>query len=206
MSSQDPRTVHHADQGGHTTPPPPPFSVVLSIDHQLFSRGTQIELTMTATSHAEQPITVFIWETILGSFSQSRGRFTCVDMDTQERIKFPTMSAGRRGPFDRRKRGKDYRNFITFEPGKPLTFTANFLPAAMLNTTGGPEKILPGQRYRYSVTEGETLPYWWYGPKEDVLTDRFVRFEDGVGGGPISLDFTNTIEFETGTGGSEQPC
>lgn len=180
-------------------PSPPLFSVVLSIDRSTFTDGSgDVKLTMTATSHADSPVTVFMWDSIFTRYSQICGKFTCMDLDTKERVKFLTMSTPGRPPFDRRKGGIDEKGFQTFEPEEPVTFTHTFLSSAEMGVLGGLEEMSPGHRFKHDTKEGENFLYWWYGRKEDVLTPpgKSVNFSEGIGGKPITLSSTRAVEFE----------
>ncbi|KAI9836064.1 MAG: hypothetical protein M1819_001675 [Sarea resinae] len=178
---------------------PPSISVDLAIDPPSFIPGGSDplpSLSITATSHATQPITIFTWPTVFNlDLSQKRANFTCLDLTSDAPLRLELTKGPKRTAFNREKGGSDDVFFQTLEPETPTTFKAPFKLAC--RTTEGRDAIVPGHRYRFGVREGEQVPWWRYGSKEDVMAP--AGEWAGLGdpsGGPLALGDVAPVEFE----------
>ncbi|KAJ9625115.1 hypothetical protein H2203_005070 [Taxawa tesnikishii (nom. ined.)] len=135
---------------------PPSISVKLAIDPPRFAPGSSEEppsVSLTATSHASQPITIFTWPTIFNlALSQKRNNFTCLDLTSNTPLRLELTKGPQRSGFSRAKDGPDDVFFQTLDPETPVTFRAAFKLAH--RTTEGRDAIVEGHRYRFGVREG----------------------------------------------------
>ena len=172
---------------------PPSISVTLSIDPPSFSLGTAVDLSITAVSHAQVPITIFTWPTIFNlGLAQRRKNFTCLDVDTNTPVRLEITKGPKRPGFSSELGGRDDAYFHTLEPDKPVTFKEPFKLANRM----GEHAATPGHRYRFSVREGETVTWWEEGRREDVMgppEEEGNFFE--AGREPIIVDQIDAIEF-----------
>jgi hypothetical protein len=170
--------------------PPPSVSISLAIDKPSFSPGEEVELSITVTSHASAPITIFTWPTILNTrLALKRKNFECRDLDTDTPLNLEITKGGKRGGFSSRSGSSDEKYFYTLMPEEPLKFASPFNVA---NRRG----LIAGHRYRFGVSHGEKLEWWTAGTKEEVLTPP----EEPAGlaknsDGPIELNDVDDIEF-----------
>lgn len=94
---------------------PPPISVQLAINPPQFIPGSLPEptLSVTATSHATEPITIFTWGTIPNlPLAQRCKNFTCLDL-TANTLRMETTKGPRRGMVLRVLGSPDDRFFAT---------------------------------------------------------------------------------------------
>jgi hypothetical protein len=170
--------------------PPPSVSISLALDSSSFSPSDEVELSVTVTSHASTPITIFTWPTIFNThLALKRKNFECVDLDTNTPLNLEITKGGKRGGFTSCSGSSDEKYFYTLIPAEPLKFTTPFKIA----NRGG---VIPGHRYRFGVRRGEKLEYWTAGTKEEVLTPpgepaALAKNEDG----PIELNNVDAIDF-----------
>jgi hypothetical protein len=170
--------------------PPPSVSISLALDSSSFSPGDKVELSVTVTSHASTPITIFTWPTIFNThLALKRKNFECVDLDTNTPLNLEITKGGKRGGFTSSSGSSDEKYFYTLMPAEPIKFTTPF----KITNRGG---VMAGHRYRFGVRRGEKLEYWTAGTKEEVLTPPgepagLTKNEDG----PIELNNVDDIDF-----------
>jgi hypothetical protein len=170
--------------------PPPSVSISLAIDKPSFSPGEEVEPSITVTSHASAPITIFTWPTIFNTrLALKRENFECIDLDTETPLNLEITKGGKRGGFTSRRGSNDEKYFYTLMPEEPLKFAS---PFKIANRAG----VIPGHRYRFGVRCGEKLEWWTTGTKEEVLTPPgepadLAENDDG----PIELKGIDDIEF-----------
>lgn len=141
---------------------PPTFPTIL--DHEDLPI-----LTVTVTSHAGRPITIFTWATMFNlGLAQQRSDFTCVDLTTSNQLRMQTTKGPQRYEYDRTKGSPDDKYFITLEPRTPITFSQRF---SLAHHTRG---LAEGHRYRFAISTGQHLHAWWYGRREDVMASRSI--------------------------------
>ena len=108
---------------------PPKVSLEFAISPEIHSLSEDTEsptLTITITSHATQPITVFTWGTFLHpSRAMSSMGYHIIDADTKQRIYRPIEHVQRR-PFRRRIGHPDEPFFWTLYPEEPRVITKPF--------------------------------------------------------------------------------
>jgi hypothetical protein len=181
---------------GSTTPS---ISVQVAIDRPVFRLGgsqARPSIFIVAVSHASQLITIFTWPTVFNlSLSQKRYNFTCLDLTTGTPLHLETTKGPKRPGFSRTRDGLDDKYFCTLEPEIPVLFEAPFLLATRIST--GENAIMEGHSYRFSVREGETVQWWWYGKKEDILAPpgQYATLEP-ASGEPIKLGKVESINFK----------
>lgn len=178
---------------------PPSVSIKLVIDPPSFAPGSLESppfISITAISHALQPITIFTWPTVFNlALSQKRANFTCLDLTSNTPLRLELTKGPQRSGFSRTKDGPDDAFFQTLEPKIPVTFKAAFKLAR--RTTEGSDAIVEGHWYRFGVREGETVPWWRYGRKEDVMAPPGQRATLGEPSGePITLELPAPVDFE----------
>ncbi|KAF5563769.1 NCP1-NADPH-cytochrome P450 reductase [Fusarium phyllophilum] len=183
-------------------PSPPAISVSLSIDPSTFTRGSvsppSATISITATSHASEHITIFTWHTIFNlKLAQRRKNFICTDLTTGLPLQLESTKGPKRPQFSYEFGGHDDQYFITLEPEKPTTITHRFLRTAGLE---GDRVFKPGHRYQLKVRDNEEAEWWRYGRKEDVMSPPGQSSpKDGCedpSGPPISLSPIDPVEFE----------
>jgi hypothetical protein len=167
---------------------PPSIAVKLAIDPPSFKISERVRLSVTATSNASDPITIFNWPNIFNpSLSQMRGSLVAFDKATHEELILHTMVV-KRGPVNYTLGGSDDEFFVTLEPGKPAEFSTPF---------GYGHTTLPGHQYLVDLQEGESVDWWKKGRKEDVLNlpgkDRGASRSDGE---PIVLSLNEPVEYK----------
>ena len=173
-----------------STTSPPALSVSLALSCSNFSADEEVELSITVTSHASTPITIFTWPTILNThLALKRKNFECIDLDTNTPLNLEITKGGKRGGFTSRRGSTDEKYFYTLMPEEPLKFAS---PSNVVNRSG----VIPGHRYRFGVGHGEKLEYWTAGTKEEVLTPPgepagLAKNSDG----PIESNDIDDIEF-----------
>ena len=173
-----------------STTNPPVLSVSLALSSSNFLPGEEVELSITATSHASTPITIFTWPTISNiRLALKRKNFECVDLDINTPLNLEITKGGKRGGFTSRSGSSDEKYFYTLMPGEPLVFTSPFKIANRRGAT-------PGHLYRFGVSRGEKLEWWTAGTKEEVLTPpgEPAGLEKN-GDEPIELNDIDDIEF-----------
>jgi len=104
-----------------------------------------------------------------------------------------TKGPKRKG-FSRTKDGSDDKYFCTLEPEIPVLFEAPFLLAG--RGSSGDSAIVEGHSYRFSVREGESVKWWWYGKRDDILAPPggYATLEP-ASGEPITLGQVEATEF-----------
>ncbi|KAI9712512.1 MAG: hypothetical protein M1828_001693 [Chrysothrix sp. TS-e1954] len=174
----------------------PPITIALSISPPNFSPGSAVELSITAISHAQTPLTIFTWPTIFHlDLAQRRRNFTCVDLETTEPLQLETTKGGKRPAFSRELGGKDDAHFRTLEPKEPVTFSGPFKLANRM--VEGLYALVPGHRYQFGVQNGEGVSWWKEGRKEDVLAPRGEDAGLGEAGGkPIVFEGIEPVDFK----------
>jgi hypothetical protein len=173
-------------------PPPPTLTTTLSLSPPIFSPNDQVTLTLTTTSHATSPITVFTHPTILNpSLAQKRKNFTCTDLTINKPINLEITKGPKRSAFSRSLGSSDEQYFHTLLPGEPVKFSAPFKVANR-------EGVVPGRRYRLGVSAEEQVAWWREGTKEEVLAPagEEAGLEQDDDYGPIDLSGVETVEFE----------
>lgn len=175
----------------------PKISVEITIAPSTFhidaeSASKPPTLTITATLEAEGPITIFTWPTIFNlHFSQKRTNFTCQDVTAGVPVGLEITKGPKRPAFSREAGGRDDAYLCTLEPGVACTFSAPFKAANRPNT------LASGHRYLFSVSKGETVRWWKYGRKEDVMAPEGQPAGLGDPKGPsIVLELNSAVEFE----------
>ncbi|KAM0719340.1 hypothetical protein Q7P37_005245 [Cladosporium fusiforme] len=176
--------------------PPPTISVTLSIKPTNFLVGDEVELSVTAVSHASECITILTWPTIFNlDLAQRRRNFKCVDLkDPESEIRLALSAGPKRGAFNRARGSNDDKYFHTLEPEKPLVFSDTFGIAH--RASHGSPYFLPGHRYRFGVQEDEEIRWWRKGTRDEVMTPE--GSSGGMGnasGKPIMLTNIEPIEF-----------
>jgi hypothetical protein len=170
---------------------PPSVSVSLELSSYSFSQGEEVELSITATSHASTPITVFTWPTIFNApLALKRKNFECLDLDTNTPLKLEITKGGKRSGFVFRHGSADAEYCYTLMPEEPVKFTS---PFKIIDYRG----ITPGHRYRFGVCQGEKIEWWAAGTKDEVLKapgepEASAMYDEE----PIVLHDVNDIEFE----------
>ncbi|KAG5756146.1 hypothetical protein H9Q72_001081 [Fusarium xylarioides] len=180
----------------------PTISVSLSIDPPTFTRGSvsppSATITITATLHASEPITIFTWHTIFNlELAQRRKNFICTDLTTGLPLQLETTKGPKRPQFSYELGGHDDQYFITLEPEKPTIITHRFLRSAGLE---GDRVFKPGHRYQLKVRDNEEAEWWRYGKKEDVMSPPGQSSPkegcEDPSGLPIRLSPIDPVEFE----------
>ena len=179
-------------------PSPPEIAISMAIDPPNFVPGCSEAptISITATSHATQPITIFTWPTIFNlQLAQRRKNFTCVDLTSNTPVFLELTKGPRRPGFSRTKGTGDDKYFFTLEPETPFTFKDSFQLA--FRPTEGDLALAQGHRYRYSVSDGEALHHWWYGRRDDIMAPKGQpRLLSEASGEPITLGSAASVEFE----------
>lgn len=182
------------------TSTPPGLSINLALSQNSFEPASPdhppVSISLTVTSHATQAITIFTWPTIFNlDLSQKRANFECIDHVSNEPLRLELTKGPKRPAFSRESGGIDDAFFRTLEPETPVTFNAAFKLAG--RSTEGRNAIVPGHRYRFAVRDGETVSWWRYGRKEDVMTPAGTPSTLGEASGPpITLADIASVEFE----------
>lgn len=180
-------------------PSVPPISVEVVIDPPAFALGGPEGLpciAITATSHASQPITIFTWPTIFNlDLAQKRANFSCQDTASNALLRLELTKGPKRSGPSRAKDGPDDIFFQTLEPKTSVVFSATFKLARRINATK--DLLVEGHKYRFNVRDGETIQWWRYGKKEDVMAPPDHPAELGdPSGGPIPLRQVAPVYFE----------
>jgi hypothetical protein len=173
----------------------PSIFVTLAIEPPTFLPGAEVELSITAVSHASSPITIFAWPNIFNlQLAQRRGNFTCVDLNTGIPLKMESTKGPKRPGFSRRQGGIDDAHFHTLVPEQPLKLSGRFLVAR--RSTEGSRAVTPGHRYRFGVRDGEKIAWWREGSKDEVMStpDEPASLGD-ASGEPIALSVLGPVEF-----------
>lgn len=181
---------------------PPSISVTLTISPRIFSLGDDVELSVTATSHAAHPITIYTRTTVFNlDRAQSTGNFVCVDLDTNIPVRLAFTKGGKRAGHDFQLGGTEDEYFQTLMPQQPVTFSG---PCSIATRTFTPEAVsdnrvlLPGHRYRLGVAEREFIWWWRVGTKEESLAHPGEDMPDHQckpSGSSIDLTNIEPVEF-----------
>ena len=114
--------------------PPPSISLDFALSPEVCSLTEDSEiptLTITITSHATQPITVFTWGTFLHpDRALANMVYHIIDVDTKQRVYIPIEHV-RRNAFRRRMGHPDQKFFWTLYPGEPRVVTDTFYVATL---------------------------------------------------------------------------
>lgn len=178
---------------------PPSVSIKLVIDPPSFAPGNSDQapsISITVTSHASQPITIFTWPTIFNlELSQKRKNFTCLDLTSNTPLSLELIIGPKRPDYSRTKDGIDDERFWTLDPETPLTFKAAFKLAR--RQTEGRYVLKEGHRYQLDVQEGEVVRWWRYGRKDEVMAPPGKAASLGEPSGePIVLALPAPVDFE----------
>ncbi|KAF2691237.1 hypothetical protein K458DRAFT_399137 [Lentithecium fluviatile CBS 122367] len=183
-----------------TTPQTPHIDIVLSFDppSHSFSQATPPNLTLTLTSHAETPFTLFTWSTTLAlPNALTTSGITITDAAAGRAVQTASLTANR-APLKRTKGTSDEKYFITLQPNTQLQLSTGFgrggsvkpQPKAVvergweLDENGDERKIRrskfatgvdglePGHEYVIGLDEGALKSVWWVQvAKEEVLVE-----------------------------------
>jgi hypothetical protein len=178
-----------SSESGPENHPPPEISLEFTILPEIHSLTEDSEspiLTITITSHAAQPITIFTWGTFLHPHrAMSSMKYHIIDVDTKQRIYRP-VSFVRRNAFRRRMGHPDETYFWTLYPEEPraVTSTLHFanlwrrrveLAGRIITTETTMYKgvemrnfLEPGHRYTFG-TPHAGVTWWRWGTKEENL-------------------------------------
>ncbi|KAF2141576.1 uncharacterized protein K452DRAFT_298283 [Aplosporella prunicola CBS 121167] len=142
----------------------PSIAVTLCLTPSSFPKDIEPlpELSISATLHATQPITIFTWPSIFNpSVALVRHNFFAEDLTTGEPVRMDTSKIKRRAYMHQRG-DFDEKYHFTLHPGSTTVVSHHFHPM----------RFKPGHQYRLGVTEGEALPdwLWWWGTFDDVLS------------------------------------
>lgn len=175
---------------------PPSISVQLAIDPPQFIRGSppMPTLSVTATSHATEPITIFTPGTIFNlNQAQKRRNFTCLDLTANTPIQMEITKGGKRVAYRRAFGHHDERFFWTLDPEVSVTFTDSFMP----RVHQPPPNTFPAHQYRLGVSDEEVVSWWRHGRKEEVLAPAGTTASlDEPSGPPIQLMPVAPVDFE----------
>lgn len=167
---------------------PPLVTTTLCLDTSFGQNISAAELSIVLTSHAQTPITIWIWTSMLNMIViQGRDGFTLTHLDTDTLIPAREMF---RLDQDGLVHPKN-RYFHTLLPGQPYRFRAPFTPEFMTKL-----EQRPG-RYRLAVKGTEKLDWWKEGKREDLVAPIGQKpFENmyEASGEPIALA-AEPIEF-----------
>ncbi|CEI60113.1 hypothetical protein FVEN_g8098 [Fusarium venenatum] len=179
---------------------PPTLSISMSIDPPKFTRRSESppSISITVTSHASSPITIFTWHTIFNlALAQRRKNFICTDLTTGSPIQMDVTKGPKRPGFSYELGGPDDEYYVTLEPETPVTISHRFLREYAIE---GDKAFTPGHKYRLEVREDEVVKWWRYGKKEDVMAPPGQReARDGcedASGPPIRLGPVEPVGFE----------
>ncbi|TXC00713.1 hypothetical protein FocTR4_00007984 [Fusarium oxysporum f. sp. cubense] len=116
---------------------PPAIPMTLSINPLNFTRRSEslstATISITATSHASEPTTIFTWHIIFNlRLAQRRKTFICTDLTTGSPLQLETTKGPKRPQFSFALSGRDDSYFITLEPNIPIAVTYGFLRSAAL--------------------------------------------------------------------------
>lgn len=174
---------------------PPSISATLALDPPNFKEGEAVELSITAVSHASGPITILTYSTVFNVPLAQRlrgfgGNFHCVDLDTNTPLRLQTDACHMREPICHKLDDSDSQYFHTLHPGEAYKFSG---PCVVPH-----RELVPGHRYRLSVSEEEEVEWWREGTKEEVLESPGHELPDRMlepSGEPIILNHVEPIEF-----------
>ncbi|KAH7171619.1 hypothetical protein DER46DRAFT_592458 [Fusarium sp. MPI-SDFR-AT-0072] len=185
-----------------TIPAPgsPSISVSLAIDSSKFARRTEPppSQSVMAILHAPEPITIFTWHSIFNlELAQRRKNFICIDLTTGALRQLERTKGPKRAGFSSEFGGPDDKYYCILEPEIPFTFTYRLMRAYAIE---GGRCFTLGHTYRLEIRDNESIRWWRYGRKEDVLAPpgQFEPPEGGEkpSGPPINLCPVEAIEFE----------
>lgn len=153
-------------------------------------------LSITATSHATLPITIFTWPTVFNlDLAQERRNFTCFDLTANEALDIELTKGPSRPEYSREAGGLDDEYFHTLDPEVPVTFRERFSIAC--HPPEGEVAVVPGHRYRFALSAGENVAWWQYRTKAEVMAPAGQHVRLGQSEGPeIVLDHVEAVEFE----------
>ncbi|KAH7164996.1 hypothetical protein DER46DRAFT_662120 [Fusarium sp. MPI-SDFR-AT-0072] len=181
------------------TSKPPAISITLSVNPPKFTRGSESlstpTISITATSRASEPITIFTWHTIFNlRLSQRRKNFICTDLTTCSPLQLKSTKGPKPPQFSFVLSVQYDAYFITLEPNIPITVTYRFFHSTTLGV------FKPGHTYELKVREDEEVEWWRYGKEEDVMSPPGqLSPKEGCGdasGPPIRLSHIAPVEFE----------
>ena len=176
-------------ESGPQNLPPPNISLEFAISPEIYSLTKDSEspvLTITITSHATQPITIYTWGTFLHpTRAMSYMIYHIVDADTKQRVYRPIEHV-QRTPFSRKMRSPDEPYFWTLYPeeSKVITHTFHFANlwrrrAELAGRISPRESIVykgeemrrflePGHRYTFGCPNAG-IRWWRWGTKTENL-------------------------------------
>lgn len=177
----------------------PTLSITLSLSRSTysFSEHQPPELSLTVTSNADKPLTVFTWHRPLWpKLALCQRQFIITDL--ADNVEVPQTAVQiQRMPFTRIRGCSDNVYFVTIMPGTPTVVSTPFgrgtaqpQPKAVaergweLDSEGkemktrrsvhahGVDGLEPGHRYRLDVKRVELYGMWWrWGSREEYLVD-----------------------------------
>ncbi|EXM17962.1 hypothetical protein V3481_004301 [Fusarium oxysporum f. sp. vasinfectum] len=129
--------------------------------------------------------------------AQRRKNLICTDPTTGPPLQLERTKRPKRAGFSSELGGHDDKYYCTLEPEIPFTFAYRLMRAYAIEV----ERCFTlGHTCRLEVRDNESIRWWRYGRKEDVLAppDQFEPPEGGEepNGPPIKLFPVETIEFE----------
>ncbi|KAL8992622.1 MAG: hypothetical protein Q9169_006954 [Polycauliona sp. 2 TL-2023] len=146
-----------------------------------YSEPTAPELSLTVTSNAKDPLTIFTWPNILNPhLALLQRRFIITDLTTGLEVPQSTIAI-RRAPFKRVRGSGDEKYFLTVEPGVATSVSCssgsqNPLPKGSdgrkIHDAVGVDGLEPGHRYRLTVAEENPRVWWHWGTKDDILVHK----------------------------------
>jgi hypothetical protein len=173
----------------------PSISVTLALNPPILKENEAVELSATVISHAPHPITILTYSSILNldlaqTLQRSSGNIHCFDLDTDTPVRLQHRVSGRRNPISHKLDDSDSQYYHTLQPGVPYKFSYPCVVSC--------QELVPGHSYCLSVDAGETVEWWRYGTKEDVLESPGQVLPQHMlspSGGPITLANTAPIKF-----------
>ncbi|KAK5115810.1 hypothetical protein LTR85_009404 [Meristemomyces frigidus] len=170
----------------------PGITIHIAIEPTMYSVSQSAELptlNLTVTLHASRPITVFTFPTALNlRLALMRNNFCCDDMTTGEPVWLERTKGPQRPAVRRSKQSQDEKYFLELHPGQPTTVSYPFVLVSGWKHRGeagpqgrGPELtsvyrgqeyrnfLEPGHTYRFSLAEDQSIDWWRYGTRNEVL-------------------------------------
>lgn len=143
-------------------------------------------LSVTAVLHADRPITVLTWATILDP--EKRRNFWADDLGSE----LPVPVHLEILKCVKRINAPDQRYYLTLHPDTPTTVSCPFWVAHRINHRGSNDGhtrihrlrrewalyMEPGHRYRFGVADGEGIDQWRWGTKDEVLGARGFKLRE----------------------------
>ncbi|KAJ5787344.1 hypothetical protein N7457_002334 [Penicillium paradoxum] len=180
-----------------SSPAQPSISTKLAITPAKLSLGiSSSTITLTATLHYTEPITIFKHGTIFNlALNHSPSNFDCEDITTEnaEPINIGIKKGCKRPAFSREYGGRDDRFFVTLYPETPILFEGVF---HLAKRSCQHVVFQPRHKYRFATKQGETVDWWRVGEKKNAMTSpgEFAVLGE-ASGSPISLGMQE-VELE----------